>query len=75
MRFKPVVLFGALLIVLGIAAVIHPRFSRSERQDVVQVGALQATVETRRVFTIPPLLSGLVIIAGAWLIFVGSKKR
>ena len=75
MKFKPVPLFGVLLIVLGIAALIHPSFSRSTKQDVVQVGPLQATVETRRVFTIPPLVSGLVMVAGAWLIFVGSKKR
>ncbi len=66
MKFKPVVTFGILLIVLGIAALIHPNFSRSEKQDVVQVGPLQATVETRRVFTIPWFASGLVIVAGVW---------
>ncbi len=75
MRFKPVVLFGVLLIVLGIAALIHPNFTRSEKQDVVQVGPMQATVETRRVFTIPWFASGLVIIAGAWMIYSGSAKR
>ena len=75
MRFKPVPLLGVLLIVLGLVALIHPNFSQSTRQDVVQVGPMQATVETRRVFTIPPLLSGLVMVTGAWLIFAGSKKR
>lgn len=75
MRFKPVVLFGVLLVVLGIAALIHPSFSRSERQDVVQVGPMQATVETRRVFTIPWFASGLVMVVGAWLIYSGSTKR
>lgn len=75
MKFKPVPLLGLLIIVLGIVALIHPNFSRSEKQDVVQVGALRATVETRRVFVIPRLLSGLVVVTGAWLVFAGSKKR
>ncbi len=75
MKFKPVPLLGAVLIVLGLVALIHPNFSKSTRQDFVQVGPMHATVETRRVFAIPPLLSGLVMVTGAWLIFVGSRKR
>ncbi len=75
MKFKPVPLLDLLLIVLGIVALVHPNFSHSTRQDLVQVGPMQATVETRRVFAIPPLLSGLVMVTGAWLVFAGSRKR
>ncbi len=71
---KILLILGVLLIVLGIAALIAGRISYATQQDVVKVGPMQATVETRRVITIPPVLSGLVLVSGILLVYLGWKK-
>ena len=73
MRKLPLIL-GALLIVLSVAALIAGRISYATHEDVVKVGPMQATVETRRIIPIPPVLSGLVLVSGVLLVYLGWKK-
>jgi hypothetical protein len=71
---KILLILGVLLIVLSVAALIAGRISYATQQDVMKVGTMQATVETRRVITIPPVLSGLVLAGGILLVYLGWKK-
>jgi hypothetical protein len=70
---KATILFGAILVLLGLAALIHPRVAMPARRTEVQVLGQQLLVETRRIVTIPPILGGLLILAGAGLIFLGPR--
>lgn len=72
-RKKSAVLFGVVLILLGVAALVHPRVEMPAKRTEVQVFGQRLLVETRRVVTIPPILSGLLIVAGAGMIVLGPR--
>jgi hypothetical protein len=74
MKSKPILVLGFALIAVGVAALVHPRFSHRTNEEVVEVGPMRTIVRTSRVFTVPPVLSSLVLAAGCFLVFVGIKR-
>ena len=68
-------LVGLLLIAAGIAALIHPRLKMPARKTEVEVIGQKLEIETQRIVTIPGIVSGLVIVAGAGLILLDTRKR
>jgi len=68
-------LVGLLLIAAGIAALIHPRLKMPARKTEVEVIGQKLEIETQRIITIPGIVSGLVIVAGAGLILLDTRKR
>jgi hypothetical protein len=74
MRKNVLLIFGALLIILGVAALVVGRISYSTQQEALKVGPMEATVETRKIITLPPVLSGLVLVGGILLVYTGWKK-
>jgi hypothetical protein len=74
MQRKIPLILGVLLIVLSVAGLIAGRVSYATHEDVMKVGPMQATVETRRIIVIPRVLSGLVLVSGILLVYLGSKK-
>ena len=67
-------LFGAVFIVLGLIALIHPRVEMPARKTEVEVVGQRLLIETRRIVTIPPILSGLLMVAGIGLMLLGPRK-
>ena len=68
-------LVGLLLIAAGLAALIHPRLKMPARKTEVEVIGQKLEIETQRIVTIPGMVSGLVIVAGAGLILLDTRKR
>jgi hypothetical protein len=68
-------LVGLLLIAAGLAALIHPRLKMPARKTEVEVIGQKLEIETQRIVTIPGIVSGLVIVAGAGLILLDTRKR
>ncbi len=73
MKSKPILVLGLVLIAGGVAALVHPRIIHRTNEEAVQVGPMHTIVRTSRVFTVSPVLSGLVLVAGCFLVFVGMK--
>lgn len=71
---KPLTLLGAMLILLGLVALIHPRLKMPAHKTEVEVMGQKLYIETQRIITIPPILSGLIIVAGAGLVLLGARK-
>jgi hypothetical protein len=67
-------LVGAVLILLGLLAFIHPRVEMPARKAEVQVLGQRLLIETRRIVTIPSILSGLLIVAGMGLMLLGPRR-
>jgi hypothetical protein len=67
-------LVGAVFILLGLVSLIHPRVEMPARKTEVQVLGQRLLVETRRIVTIPSILSGLLIVAGMGLMLLGPRK-
>ena len=68
-------LFGVLLILFGLAALIHPRLKMPARKTEVEVIGQKLEIETQRIIEIPGIVSGLVIVAGAGLILLDTRQQ
>ncbi|MFY9529083.1 MAG: hypothetical protein WBC04_11295 [Candidatus Acidiferrales bacterium] len=65
---------GVILILLGVAALVHPQISyRTDERDI-QVGTVTARMETRRIFHFPRIVSGMVVLSGVAIALLGLKK-
>ncbi|HXV79136.1 MAG TPA: DUF3185 domain-containing protein [Candidatus Binatia bacterium] len=74
MGIKSITLVGIVLILLGIVAFAYQGISYTSREKVIDVGPLQASVDTKKTIPLPPLLGGLVLVGGIVLVVVGTKK-
>lgn len=74
MNTKPVIHVGIALILLGIVAFTYQGGGDTNRAKAVNVGPVQAGVDTKKTFPISPVLGGFVLVGGIVLVFVGIKK-
>lgn len=71
---KPATIVGIALILLGIVALSYNRITYTTKEKIVDIGPIEATAEKEKSIPLPPLLGGLLLIAGVGLIAVGYKK-
>lgn len=72
---KALTIVGVLLIVLGIVALVYKGIPTKSERDEIRVGPMQATMETKKVIEVPPVVSGLAIAGGVVLVVVGLRKK
>ena len=65
---------GILFVVLGVAALIHPEVKMPAKQREIYVASQKLIINTQRIVTVPGWMSGIVIIAGCGLAFLGTRK-
>jgi hypothetical protein len=65
---------GIILIVLGLGSLVWGGIPYNKTENVAQFGDLKMQVTERREFTVPPVLAGVAILAGAALLFMGGRK-
>ncbi len=65
---------GVVLMLIGAAALIHPELKMPAQQREVDVQGQRLIINTRRIVTVPAVLSGIAIVAAAGLIFAGVRK-
>lgn len=69
---RPQALIGIVLIVLG-AFIVFRGLSYSDRDEVLRVGDIKASVESKK--AVPTWAGGLAIVAGVVLVAAGMKRR
>jgi hypothetical protein len=69
---RPQALIGIVLIVLG-AFVIFRGMSYSSRDEVLKVGDVKASVESKK--AVPTWAGGIALVAGIVLVASGMKRR
>lgn len=62
------------MILLAIVALVHPQFYFQTNVRDIQVGPVTARMATEKNVTVPPIVSALVLLVGAWLAYTGMKK-
>jgi len=72
---KPIFLAGILLLVLGVLALAYQGINYTHRETVLDVGPIHATADTQKHIPLPPIVGGLAILGGAFLLFAGAKKN
>jgi len=68
---RSVILFGAILALLGLIAFAMPSFNTEETKDVVKLGDLKVQAKTEEPHFIPPIVSEGAMILGILLIGAG----
>ena len=71
---KPLALVGVVLIILGIIALAYQGITYTTREKVIDLGPLKASVEKKKTIPLPPVLGGLAVAAGVFLVWVGTKR-
>jgi hypothetical protein len=66
---KPLFLVGMVLIVLGVASLVVP-IPHSERQGI-SAGGMSMSVKTEHSETVSPIISAVLILAGAAISYAG----
>jgi len=74
MRINQILLLGIALIVLGVVAFAYQGITYTSREKVIDIGPLQASVDTKKTIPLSPLLGGLALVGGIVLVVVGAKK-
>ena len=72
---KFLVVVGVVLMLAGAAALIRPELKMPAHRREVEVQGQRLIINTRRIVMVPALLGGLVIVAGAALVFAGVQKK
>jgi hypothetical protein len=74
MRINQIMLIGIVLVVLGIAAFAYQGITYTTREKVIDIGPIQASVDTKKTIPFSPLLGGLALAGGIVMVMVGAKK-
>jgi uncharacterized membrane protein len=72
---KSMSMIGILLIVLGALALAYQGFNYTKRDKVLDVGPIHATVDDQKHVSVPPILGGLVLLAGVGLLVAGARQK
>ncbi|OZI30152.1 hypothetical protein CAL29_19005 [Bordetella genomosp. 10] len=71
---KSTTIIGALLIVLGIAALVYRGFSYKSEDTVLQIGSIKATAETEKSVPIPGWAGIAAIVVGVVVVGAGMRR-
>ena len=72
---KIITVVGLLLVVLGVFALIYGGISYTSREEIIDIGPIEATSETRETIPLPPLLGGLALAGGVALLMMGARRQ
>ena len=72
---RPLVVFGVMMIAIGIAGLAIDNISFTEKRTIVDAGPLKVTADQQRTIPIPTIAGVIAIVAGAGMIFFGRAAR
>lgn len=64
---------GVILIVLGVLGLVYQGFSYTREEQVLDIGPIEASVETEERVAIPLWVSGLVLAVGVVLVVADRR--
>ena len=71
---KPLAIVGAVLIVLGLAALAYQGVTYRSRETVLDIGPLHATAERDKTLPLPPIVGVMAVAGGVALLIAGLRK-
>ena len=72
---KPIVILGVILTLLGLVGLASPVFTTNQTKNVATLGDLKIQANEQTAHTIPPVLSGAVLILGIVLVAGGLFQK
>ena len=71
---KTATILGIALIMLGVVAFAYQGITYTTREKVIDLGPLQATVDTKQTIPLTPFVGGLALVGGIALLVVGARR-
>ena len=71
---KPAGIFGIILIILGVLALVFKGFSFTDR-DSHDLGPVDIVTEERETVPVSPILGGVAIVGGIVLLLTSRRSR
>lgn len=71
---KPLMLLGALLIVVGIVAFTYQGITYTTREKVLDIGEVHITTEKKNTIPLTPIVGVLALVGGGLLLLAGRKS-
>lgn len=72
---KPIGIAGAVLIVLGLLALVYQGITYTSRDTVLDIGPVHATAERQKTLPLPPILGVAAVAGGVALLIAGARKH
>lgn len=66
---------GVILVVVGLVALLWGGVFWTDRDTVVDAGPLEITTSEREGVAVPPVVGGLVLVAGIVLLVLPARRR
>ena len=70
-----VIVLGILLLVSGVAGLVHPVFTYHKQEEVAKVGPFKATVDEEKTVQIPASLSIVLLVSGIGMVLLGPRIK
>ena len=71
---KPLALVGAVLIVIGLAALVYQGIDYRSRETVIDIGPIHATADRDKTLPLPPIVGIVAVAGGVALLIAGLRK-
>lgn len=71
---RPLVIFGIMLVAIGIAGLVIDNISFTEKRVVVDAGPIKVTADQQRTIPIPTIAGVIAVVAGVSMIFMGRRQ-
>jgi len=71
---KPYLWVGILFIVLGAFALAYQGFNYTHQERILDVGPIHATADKQDHVSISPILGGLALVDGIFMVIAGTRK-
>ena len=66
---------GIVLIVFGVLALAYGGFSYTQREQIVDIGPIKASVDRERRVPLPPIIGVVSLVGGIVLLVAGGRRR
>lgn len=66
---------GIILIILGILALVYQGFTYTETKQDAQIGSLKIQHNETEAVPLPPIVGGVLIVAGVAVLFIGNRRN
>lgn len=70
---KSSLIIGVLLIVLGVMSLVYQGITYTTKEDVVDLGPVNISTETKKSLPLPPILGGIALAGGILLVAKSAR--
>jgi hypothetical protein len=70
---KAPLVIGILLIVIGVMSLVFQGITYTTKEDVIDLGPVNVTTETKKSVPLPPILGGIALAGGILLVAKSAR--